>query len=458
MLDYYCGDKMKRIRNKNIDRSLKIIKKERERIKEEKQKIKLEKEQKFYSTKFGCFLMDFFDINIQEKSVTKIIRKRILSSIISVLFGGILCLMVLFILTGGRNYLKLYKELNDFIDTYDTVTNEYYGELSKEKMIDSVIESLITSVGDVYTTYSDEESTTSFLEDLKGTYEGIGCLVSMNEENDIYVVDVFDGTPAFKAGILKDDIILEIDGIDYRDKTSEDMSSYVKNDAKEKVTLKIKRNDKELDINLVRDKVEIPSAVGEVIEQNNKKIGYISIDVFSSVTDVQFEKELKKLEKKEIEGLIIDVRNNTGGYLDVVTDISSLFLTKGKVIYQLETDDKKEKIKDNTKENRKYPIVVLTNGGSASASEILTASIKESYDNGFVVGTDTFGKGTVQKTKTLKNGNMIKYTIQKWLTPKGKYIDENGIKPTDVVEFDTTGFREDSQLDYSIKLLEKLIK
>jgi len=449
---------MKKIVNKNIDRSLKIIKRERERIKEEKKRVRLEKEQKFYATKFGCFLKDFFDINEQEKEISRAIRKKICYNFMNVIFGSVLCLIILFILSGGKNYLKLYYELRDFIDIYDTISNEYYGDLDEKLLIDSAINSMVDSVGDVYTTYSDEESASSLLEDLDGTYEGIGCMVSMNEETDIYVVEVFEDTPAAKAGIVKNDVILEIDGVDYSDKTSEEMSSYVKNEAGDKISLKVKRGEEELAIEIVRDKVEIPSVNGEVIEQNDKKIGYVSIDIFSSIANSQFEAQLEKLEKDKIQGLIIDVRNNTGGYLDVVTDISSLFLKKGKVIYQLETDEKKEKIKDDTKESRNYPIVILVNGASASASEILAASIKESYDNGYVVGTNTFGKGTVQKTKTLKNGNMIKYTVQKWLTPKGKYIDENGIAPTNIVEFEESGFRDDSQLDYSINLLEGMIK
>lgn len=462
MIDYYCGDKMKRLIrrnnnyliNKNIDKSLKIIKKEKLKIKEEKQKIKNEKEKKFYNSCFGKFLKDYFDVKDVEVGVSKIIRKKVFSNLMNVFFGIILCLAVLFVLSGGKNYLKLYYQLEDLIDIYDTINNEYYGEFDREEVINSAISSMVDSVGDVYTTYSDKTSTDSFLEDLDGTYEGIGCSVSTNENGDIYVVEVFEDSPAFKSGLLKNDIILKIDNIDYSDKTAEDMSMYVKNEAKKEINLVVFRDEKEVSINLVREKVEIPCVSSELIDKDNKKIGYIKIDIFSSIADSQFEKELKKLEKKKIQGLIIDVRNNTGGYLDVVTDISSLFLKKDQVIYQLEMDDQKKKIKDETEISRTYPIVVLVNGNSASASEILAASIKESY-NGYVVGINTYGKGTVQKTKTLKNGNMIKYTVQKWLTPNGKYIDKNGVSPTDVVEFEQKGYNNDSQLDYSINLIVK---
>lgn len=448
------NNKKSKSNNTSIDKSLRIIKKEKEKIREEKKKIKLEKESKFYKTNFGMFLKDFFDVDDNEKYISKTIKKRFFYNLFNVFFGFILCLAVLFVLSGGKNYFKLYYELNDFIETYDTISEEYYGKFDREEVVDSAINSMVGSVGDVYTTYSNQENTDILLEDLEGTYEGIGCLVGMNLDNSIYVMEVFDGTPADKAGLLEGDIILEVDGVDYSDKTSEDVSDYVKNEVDDQVEMKLKRNNEEFLVNIIREKVEIPSVDGKIIYQDDVKIGYISIDVFSSVADKQFENKLKKMEKEDIEGLIIDVRNNTGGYLNVVTNISSLFLEKGSVIYQLKTDDKVEKVKDKTKVNRKYPVVVLVNGASASASEILAASIKESY-NGYVVGVNTYGKGTVQKTKTLKNGSMVKYTIQEWLTPKANAIDGKGVKPTHVIEFEESGYDNDSQLDYSIDLLKK---
>ena len=137
--------------------------------------------------------------------------------------------------------------------------------------------------------------------------------------------------------------------------------------------------------------------------------------------------------------------------MSAVTNISSLFLKKGKVIYQLESGEKVEKIKDTTSEKKNYPIAVLVNGASASASEIFAGAIKESYD-GFVVGTTTYGKGTVQKTKLLDNGSMIKYTVQKWMTPDGNFINEVGLEPTNVVEYDSS-LEYDNQLEEALKLV-----
>lgn len=448
---------MKRIINRNINKSLKIIDREKEKIKEEKKRLKQQKQHKFYRTRFGEFLMDLFDVSYNEEDITSTIRRRMICNLLNVLFGAFLCLVVLFILSGGKNYFKLYSELYEFVDVYDTISNEYYGKIDKTDLVQKAIDTVVNEVGDVYTTYSDANETQNFFNNLKGTYEGIGCMVAMDENDNIYIAEVFEGTPAEEAKLSVGDIILEIDGTDYTNKTNEQMASYVKEEAKDEIMLKVKRNDQILGLTIVRDTVEVSNVYGELIEQDGIKIGYIDIAIFAATSSVQFKNELKKLEKENIAGLIIDVRENTGGYLSSVTDITSLFLDKGKVIYQLETDNKIEKIKDKTKESKKYPVVVLTNGASASASEILASAIKESY-NGYVVGTNTYGKGTVQKTKTLSDGSMIKYTVQNWLTPNGSYIDKNGISPTDVVDFSEKGYKGDSQLDYAIDLVKTKIK
>ena len=442
--------------NEKINKSKEIIKKEQEKIKQEKRKIKLEKQEKFYNTKFGKIIKKIFLVKENKEEQPPTMKEQIFSMLYFEIIGFILCLLVLFACSGGKNFLKLYKELNKLINVYDTITSDYYGELDKNELIDSAIESMLSSVGDNYTTYSDENTTNSFLENIEGTYEGIGCMVSMDENGNIYVVTVFEDGPAEKAGLKENDIILKIDDQDYQGKTSEDMSSYVKESTNKKIKLTIKRGEEEKEITITREKVEVPSVESKIIEQDNKKIGYIDISIFSSVTTDQFEKQLKSLEKQGIQGLIIDVRNDTGGYLSTVTDITNLFLKKGQVIYQLEDNEKTEKIKDTTKEKRTYPIAVLVNASSASASEILASAIKESY-HGYVVGTNTYGKGTVQKTKQLSDGSMIKYTVQNWLTPNGNWINETGLEPTHIVALDVTK-EEDNQLQTAVNLVAGDIK
>ena len=203
----------------------------------------------------------------------------------------------------------------------------------------------------------------------------------------------------------------------------------------------------------------MPTVNSEIYEKNDKKIGYISISIFSSITTKQFTNALDKLNKENIDGLVIDVRDNGGGYLSVVTDIASEILEKNKVIYKLEKDEKISEKKDNTKAKLDYPVAILVNSNSASAAEILAAAIKESYD-GFVVGTNTYGKGTVQQTTTLPDGSMVKYTVQKWLTPDGNWIDGKGVEPTDYVELSDEYYKNpvmenDNQLNKALELVSK---
>lgn len=383
-------------------------------------------------------------------------KEVIIVMIFSIGIGILMCFGGISIIT-GKNYLAVTKDLKKVVDTYYAIVDNYYGELDRDKLIDGAVEGMISSVGDTFTSYSDTDSTSSFDETINGSYEGIGCTVATLEDGTISVIDMFEDSPSYKAGLKVGDIILKVDGESYEGKNSNDISNYIKNSGKSKIVLTVKRYNEEKDISINLSKVEIPHVSGKVIEQDSKKIGYIKISLFASNSYKQFKNKLDELEKSNIDDLIIDVRDNSGGYLSSVTDICNLFLDKGKVIYQLEDSKGKVKKKDTTKEKRKYDIVVLINGGSASASEILASAIKESY-GGDIVGTNSYGKGTVQQTKKLLDGSMIKYTTQKWLTPDGNSINEVGVTPTKVVELNEEYFNNpttenDNQLQEAIKLI-----
>lgn len=377
--------------------------------------------------------------------------------IISLVIGFFTCFSLNKILSGGKNYRLLSKDLNKFVNAYQTILKNYPDKLDTSKLVESAIEGMMSSIGDKYTTYNDVDGATTFNETVSGTYEGIGCLVTTTE-NSIQIIEVFDDSPASKAGLKEKDIIKKIDGQDFSDKTSSDMANYIKESDKKEIKITIQRDSEEKEVKLKQQKLEVPTVTTKIYENNDKKIGYIDISIFSSVTDKQFKEKLKELEKKEIDGLIIDVRDNNGGYLNVVTNIASNLLKKGDIIYKLEKSNKKvETKKDTTKEKRTYPIAVLVNAGSASASEILASAIKESY-KGFVVGTNTYGKGTVQQTMNLEDGSMIKYTIENWLTPNGNWINEVGVTPTNVVELDEIYYQKpisenDNQLQEAINLV-----
>ena len=379
-------------------------------------------------------------------------------TIFSLLLGVLACFSVLTILNKGKNYFVLSKELAKFVDAYEAIVDNYYKEVDKDKMVESANNGRVSAVGDEYTSYSDKDVTDNFNETVNGKYMGIGALI-MKSENDLVIYKIFEDSPSYRAGLKDGDIILKLDDKDTKDMSVNDIASIVKNDGNKEVKLLVKRGEENLDITIVKDMVELPVVSGKVINHNDKKIGYISLSIFSSVASEQFNKELVKLEKEGISGLVIDVRGNSGGYLTTVTDIASYFLKKGDIIYKLEVNDKVTVRKDKTKESRDYPVAVLIDKNSASASEILASSIKESY-NGYVVGTNSYGKGTVQQTLVLSDGSMIKYTIEKWLTPLGNWINEEGVIPTNYVELSSEYlnnpvFENDNQLNKALELVSK---
>lgn len=386
------------------------------------------------------------------------VKEVVIVMIFSIGIGFLMCFGIISIFT-GKNYFKVTRDLDKVIDTYYAIVDNYYGDLDKSTIIDGAVEGMISSVGDTFTTYTNTNDTEAFDETINGSYEGIGCSVATYNDGKIVVIEIFENSPADTSGLKVGDVITKMNGESLEGKTGNDVSDYIKNSSKNKVVLTVVRDDEEKEVTINLSKVDIPYVSGEVIEKNNKKVGYIKISLFANNSYKQFKNKLKKLEKENIDSLIIDVRDNSGGYLTSVTDICNLFLEKGKVIYQLQDENGTVKKKDTTKEKRTYDIVVLINGSSASASEILASAIKESY-KGMVVGQNSYGKGTVQQTRKLLDGSMIKYTTQKWLTPDGNFINEIGVKPTNKVilsedYYKNPSIETDNQLQEALSLLTK---
>lgn len=439
--------------NQKILEAKKIIEEQKKRIRKEKQAINKRKRMQFKKTKLGklCFwLSDDRD----SYSFSEMFGVTILSLVL----GVFACFSVFMIIFGGRNYFKMAQKLTKFYDVYDVITSNYYGEVDEDELIESAIEGMVSSVGDVYTSYNDVKTTGDFDQLVEGIYEGIGCTITMRDEQ-VVVVEVYNNTPASKAGLKADDIIKMVDDKNAAEIGTSNLANYIKNEVNGEIKMVIERDGEEKTLTLERGKVEIPSVTTEIYEKNGKKIGYMRISIFSSVTTKQFEKALKELEEAKISGLVLDVRDNNGGYLTSVTDIVSSLLPKGKVVYQIQVDDKIKVTKDKTAQKREYPIAVITNGGSASAAEIMAAAIKESY-GGYVVGTRTYGKGTVQQVRKLADGSMIKYTIENWLTPNGNWINDKGVLPTDEVELGEEYYKDpkvenDNQLEKALELVSK---
>ena len=443
--------------NKKILESKRIIKEEKEKIKIEKRNLRKKKYGKFSNTKVYKFFSKVFSVFKADKD-TYTFSEVFVITLFSLVIGAFACFSVFTLFTGGRNYIKLSKELDKFLDVYETIVDNYYNDIDKEQLIEDAIDGMVSSMGDVYTSYMDIEGTDEFNELVSGIYEGIGCTIQLQDDG-VKIIEIYENSPASKAGLEINDIILSVDDIKSEDVTIDELSTYIKTESSGEITMVVLRGEEEKSVTIKRGKVEMPVVDSVIYEKNNKKIGYISISIFSSVSAKQFKNELEELEKQDISGLVIDVRDNNGGYLTTVTDVVSCLLPKGKVIYQVQKGDNIEVTKDKTGASRKYPIAVLVNGNSASASEILAAAVKESY-GGFVVGTKTYGKGTVQQIKTLSDGSMIKYTVENWLTPLGNWIDGEGIEPTDIVELDEIYYENpsvenDNQFQKALELVSK---
>ena len=213
------------------------------------------------------------------------------------------------------------------------------------------------------------------------------------------------------------------------------LSKLIKESTDKKVKLTVNRDNQELEFNLELKEINTPAVSDDIIDSNSHKIGYMKISTFSKTLTEQVASSLAKMESQNIDSLIIDLRNNGGGYLNIATDVASLFLEKGKVIYSLESKNGTSTKKDETDEKRTYPIMVLINGATASADEILTGALVDSY-GAETLGTTSYGKGKVQQAMNLKDGSLVKYTTYKWLRPNGECIDEAGIDPKYGVELE----------------------
>lgn len=396
-------------KNKKIENTKKIVKKKikKEQVKNEKQ------------------ILD-------EEFINKNVNFSLLEVIIIILVTGI----VVSLSTGlivYNNYDKISKSKNDdtsseikeFTESYNHIINSYINEVDKSKLIDAAISGMYNFLNDEYSIYMDNDTTESLNEQLEGTYDGIGIEMTMNNKGVIYVTQVFKNTPAEKVGLKPNDILVALDGESLEGKTTTEVANIIKKGTKSEFKLTYKRDNVEKTVTVNKKHVYINSVKSE--EYDN--VGYISISTFSATTEEQVKKELDNFDKN-ISSVIIDLRNNTGGYLNAAYDVSELFLKKGKVIYQLK--DRNNKITKFTAKSGEYrhfnDIVVIINGSTASASEILSLALKESA-NAKIVGTKSYGKGTVQETSKLKSGSMVKYTTAYWLSPEGNSINKTGIIP-----------------------------
>jgi carboxyl-terminal processing protease len=388
-------------------------------------------------------------------STAEVVTIVIITAFISLLMG----LVISNSTNQTANYKAVSPEMQNFLEEYNNIIDSYYDDVDEKALLETALESVINSLGDPYTGVVDNSLANSLATRLQGTYSGFGIEIANNSDNDIYIVGVIEDSPAEKVGLQLYDKIIAMDGVDVTNTSTTDFVTMVKENTNQVIKLTILREGKEMNVDITREKITLKSVSSTTYEVDNKKIGYIYISVFAANTDSQFSDALATLEEAGIDSLIIDVRDNTGGHLTAVENMMSEFFDKTHVIYQIQDKEEITKFYSTGSKTKKYPIVVLVNGNSASASEMLTATLQEEY-GATVVGTKTYGKGTVQEVQSTDSGVQYKLTTKKWLTPKGNWINGTGISPDVEVKLDESYFSNptednDNQLQAAFDALTK---
>ena len=372
---------------------------------------------------------------------------------------GVILVAITFMLTstfnivlGGKVVIskdtyEAYKKYNKMIALEELVKEDFYKKTSDEELVNSAIKGMFSGLDDPYSQYYTKAEFEKLKEQTSGSFVGIGVYISpASDDDNITIIAPIDGSPAQKSGIKAGDKILKVDGKVVSSKNSDEAITLIKGKKGTEVDLTIKRGEQILDIKAKRDEIVSKTVESKLLDDN---IGYIKITSFSEHTNKEFETALNTLKKDNIKGLVIDLRDNPGGLLNVCKDIADSLIGEGTIVYTKDNKGNTEYLKSDNKKLG-LPIAVLTNEGSASASEILTGAI---IDNkaGISVGTTTFGKGLVQSVRELKDGTGFKLTTAQYFTPNGDYINGKGIKPT-IEEKD-----EAKQLDIAVEWIKEQI-
>ena len=357
------------------------------------------------------------------------------------------------------------KDTNNKLEKIQNILNEnFYFEEDEQAKQDGLIKGYMEGLDDPYSVYYTREEYAEFMEDTEGEYVGVGVQVSQNVDTKVItVVKVFDGSPAKEAGIEAQDVISEVDGEDVGEQELDAVVDKIRGveGTDVKITVYRRSDGKDHEYTMKRRKVENPTVEYKMLSDN---IGYIAVSSFYEVTANQFIDAVGELNVQGMEGLIVDLRDNGGGLLDIAVEMLDFMLPEGKIVYTKDKDGNIIESYNSTAEQQfTKPLVLLVNGYSASASEIFAGAIKD-YGIGTLVGTTTYGKGIVQRLFPLDDGSAVKVTIAKYFTPNGNDIHKVGIEPDVEVEFDSVKYKdsdgeEDNQLDAAVnEMLKKLGK
>ena len=395
--------------------------------------------------------------NIKEEEWTNTtfsIFEVVIIILISILFG----IIVGYIITVGKSS-SYDKNLAEIVNVYHNITDNYYGKVDKNKLSEGAIRGMVNSLGDPYTNYMDSNTTNEFNTTIKGTFIGIGVTVERQESGYYKIIEVKKSSPAEKGGLKVDDLIVKVNGKDIV-KEPKVFSTITEGKVGSKVKITVKRGNKEKELTIKRGVIEVDIVTNKVFDYEDLNVGYIRINAFSSNSYKQFEKAMLRMDKKKIDVLVLDVRSNPGGHVDQTRKILSKFFDKKTVLYQIQSKNNKKKVYSLNSLTKDYPVAILMDSSSASAAEILASCFKDNYEKAILVGETTYGKGTIQKSQSLINGTSIKFTTEKWLTSKGKWLEGKGVKPDIEVSLDDEYYKQptfenDNQLQEALKALKE---
>ena len=345
-------------------------------------------------------------------------------------------------------------------ELYNTIDDYYLNEIDNNKLQDGIYKGMVDSLGDQYTVYYNTEEYKQFTTSSSGTYCGIGVAVSQNASTGaITVVKTFKKGSGEKEGMLPGDIIYKVKGKKIEGLELSKVVSQIKGEEGTYVKVTVLRDGKEIEFNLERRKLEIDTVTYRIEEKDGKKIGYIAVSEFDEVTASQFKNAIAELEKEGIKGLVIDLRDNPGGLLDVTCEMLDRMIKKGILVYTVDKNGKRidEEATDNLSFDK--PVAILVNGNSASASEVFSGAMKD-YNVATLVGTKTFGKGIVQSIVPFGDGSAMKVTVSRYYTPNGINIHGTGIEPDVEVKLNEKAIKdgkldrkEDNQLDKALDVI-----
>ena len=347
---------------------------------------------------------------------------------------------------------------------HQIIENNFIGDFDLELAIEMMFAGFVYGAGDPYTVYMDEATFASFREETEGSFIGIGVSITVDiTDNRILIISPFEGSPAFEAGLLPGDKIVRINGYEVFGDGISEAIRMMRGEVGTEVVVTIFResNGTTFDVPIIRDVIEVETVRSTVLNGN---IGYIRISQFDRVTHSQFVDAYERLMEQKIDGLILDLRNNPGGLLNVVIDITDMLIPEGIITFTEDAQGRRVYAHSSGDQQIEIPLIVLVNGNSASASEVLSGAVMDT-GVGELLGTTTFGKGLVQNIFPLRDGSAVKVTVQRYFTPAGTSIHGTGITPTHYVEMDVEltnnlmriSPEEDVQLQEALRIIGDMI-